>query len=329
MNRTLSILFGLQLIVLISRGQPYQSASEQHGHLKVSNGRIIDKANAAPRLRGISFSWSIWGGKKYYNPAVLNWLVDDFRVNIVRLSMAVQPAGGYLQKPQQQKALVLPLIDQAIKKGIYIIVDWHDHNAELHKKESIEFFEEIAIRYAGVPNIIYEIWNEPERQSWQVVKEYALDVVSAIRKHDRKNLIVLGSPHWDQDVNIAAGEPFSGFENIAYSFHFYASDKHHQEELRKKADEAIAKKLPLIVTEWGVGEANGDGKFDREKTKEWLDWMERNQLSWVNWNITDKDETTALLNPGAAENGGWRVSDLTEAGQFIRSKLRELNQKNR
>ncbi|MGX5688766.1 glycoside hydrolase family 5 protein [Arcticibacter tournemirensis] len=327
MNKALLILFGLLLIVLIGKGQPLQNAVELHGCLKVSNGKVVDKANVPPQLRGISFSWSIWRGEKYYNPKVLNWLVDDFGVNIVRLSMAVQPAGGYLQNPQRQKALVIPLIDQAIKKGIYVIVDWHDHNAELHKEEAIDFFEDIAIRYAGVPNILYEIWNEPERQSWRVIKHYAVDVISAIRKYDPKNLIVVGSPQWDQDIDIAAADPITGFENIAYSFHFYASDIHHQEGLRKKAEEAISKKLPLIVTEWGVGEANGDGRFDLEKTKKWLDWVESNQLSWINWNITDKDETTALLKPGASKYGQWSMSELTEAGLFIRSKLRELNER--
>jgi endoglucanase len=53
--------------------------------------------------------------------------------------------------------------------------------------------------------------------------------------------------------------------------------------------------------------------------------MEAGHLSWVNWNVTDKQETTALMLPGAPANGGWTQDQLTPAGIYIRSVLRELN----
>ena len=92
-----------------------------------------------------------------------------------------------------------------------------------------------------------------------------------------------------------------------------------------KADKAIKMKLPLMITEWGVGESDGNGKFDTEKTKRWLNWLEANHLSWVNWNITDKQETTAIMKPGAPANGGWTQDQLTPAGIYIRDVLRGLN----
>jgi endoglucanase len=183
----------------------------------------------------------------------------------------------------------------------------------------------MAKKYHGIPNVIYEIWNEPEAITWDTVKNYAVQVITEIRKYDPDNLIVVGSPHWDQDVNVAAADPIKGFKNIAYSFHFYASDKNHQERLRAKADLALKKGLPLIVTEWGVGEANGNGAFDRSKNAVWLKWLEDNKLSWVNWNITDKEETTAILMPGAPITAGWTNDQLTPAGTYIREKLVELN----
>jgi endoglucanase len=121
----------------------------------------------------------------------------------------------------------------------------------------------MAKRYKGVPNVIYEIWNEPTPVSWDSVKNYAVQVITEIRKYDPDNLIIVGSPHWDQDVDVAAADPIKGFKNIAYSFHFYASDPNHQEKLRAKADLALKKGLPLMVTEWGVGESNGNGRFDK------------------------------------------------------------------
>ncbi|WP_419788486.1 glycoside hydrolase family 5 protein [Mucilaginibacter sp. SP1R1] len=208
---------------------------------------------------------------------------------------------------------------------MYVLIDWHDHNSNLHTEQAKAFFKQMAQKYKGVPNVIYEIWNEPAATDWATVKSYALQVITVIRQYDKDNIIVVGSPHWDQDVDVAAADPIKGFNNIAYSFHFYASDPYHQDALRAKADKAIKLGLPLIITEWGVGEANGDGKFDLEKTNTWLKWMEDNQLSWANWNITDKHETTAILQKDAPVNGGWTPANLTPAGAYIRNELRDLN----
>jgi endoglucanase len=79
------------------------------------------------------------------------------------------------------------------------------------------------------------------------------------------------------------------------------------------------------VTEWGVGESNGNGEFNLEKTERWMDWMEKNRLSWVNWNVTDKDETTALVLPGAAASGGWSLEQLTGSGKYMREQLSKKN----
>jgi len=305
-------------------GQP-KSAVDIHGQLKVQKGQVLNKNNQPPQLRGISLSWSIWGGAKFYTPQVINWLHKDFKVNLIRLSMGVEPDGGYLKEPIKQKQLMIKMIDAAIKDGLYVIVDWHDHHADQHQEEAIVFFTEIAKKYAGNKNIIYEVFNEPTRIDWQIIKSYSTAVIKAIRKYDAQNLIIVGSPAWDQDVDVAAKSPIVGFKNIAYSFHFYASDPNHQGQLMKKADVAIAAGLPLFVTEWGVGEADGNGVFDLSKTNKWLQWMEKKKLSWANWNITDKKETTAILNQGASTSGNWSQEQLSPAGKYIRDKLRGLN----
>lgn len=327
MKHTVFFLALINTLVLgvYSGCRSYTTPIARHGRLQVKENQIVNKTGEPPQLRGISFSWSIWAGKKYYNTAVVDWLVDDFKVTLLRLSMAIEPDGGYLQQPHEQAALIQQVADHAIKRGVYVIIDWHDHNAEKNAEQAKAFFGQMARRYAGTPNVIYEIWNEPEQQTWPVIKTYSLELIETIRKHDPDNLIVVGSPHWDQDVDVAAEDPITGYRNIAYSFHFYASDPRHQENLRKKAETAIAKGLPLLVTEWGVGEANGDGVFDLEKTDRWMEWMEKHQLSWVNWNLTDKAETTAILVPGASIKGNWNPEALTAAGKYAKESLHKLN----
>ena len=300
-------------------------AVKKHGALHIGNGQILDRNNVPPQLRGISLSWSTWDGQKYYNPEIVSWLKSDFKINLLRVSMAVEPQGGYLQNPEMQEKIVTTVIDAAIEEGIYVLIDWHDHHANINLKAAKGFFSKMSKKYSGVPNVIYEIWNEPEKIDWKIVKEYAIAVISEIRKNDPENVIVVGSPRWDQDVDIAAKDPVTGFKNIAYSFHFYASDPNHQEKLMAKADAAIKAGLPLFITEWGVGEANGNGAFDRSKTTTWWNWMEKHKLSSANWNITDKKETTALLLPGASIKGNWNERQLTPAGLYIRKQLRKYN----
>jgi endoglucanase len=122
---------------------------------------------------------------------------------------------------------------------MYVLIDWHDHHAYQHQEEAISFFTEMAKKYSGKKNVIYEVFNEPTEIDWKTVKAYSIAVIKAIRKYDKQNVIIVGSPRWDQDVDIVAKDPIAGFKNIAYSFHFYASDRNHQEKLMKKADFAM------------------------------------------------------------------------------------------
>lgn len=319
------IMVGMLMSTGFLTSQAQSITNTSVSSLKVLNGKIVNDQGKPAQLRGISLSWSVWGGRKYYNPDVVKWLKSDFKVNLLRISMAVEPDSGYLKDPVAQQKLITNTIDAAIKQNLYVLIDWHDHHANKNVAQSKAFFAKMSKRYAGVPNVIYEIWNEPERIEWNIIKNYAQQVIAEIRKNDKQNLIVVGSPSWDQDVDIAAKDPIQDVNNVAYSFHFYASDPGHQEHLMAKADEAIKLKLPLFVTEWGVGESNGDGEFNLEKTDKWLKWMENNQLSWANWNITDKRETTAILSPGASVKGNWSPAELTPAGAYIKKELNKLN----
>lgn len=46
---------------------------------------------------------------------------------------------GYLANPAVEQAKVETVINAAIELGIYVIVDWHDHNAVLHPEAAVKF----------------------------------------------------------------------------------------------------------------------------------------------------------------------------------------------
>ena len=210
------------------------------------------------------------------------------------------------------------VIKGAIKNDIYVIIDWHSHSIQLEPAK--EFFAEMAQKYGQYPHVIYEIYNEPVDDTWKEVKEYSIEVIETIRKYDPDNIILVGSPHWDQDVHIVADDPIEGYDNIMYSLHFYAGT--HGEFLRERGNYAIGKGIPLFVSESGSMEASGDGPIDHEELQKWITWMEENKISYLNWSIADKDETCSMLKKSASSKGEWKEEDLKESGRLMREYLR-------
>jgi endoglucanase len=231
--------------------------------------------------------------------------------------MAVENA-GYLDNPAREVAQLKLVVDAAIASGIYVIVDWHDHNAQDHLDRSKAFFDEFVSAYANVPNIIYEIYNEPVGVSWSTVKTYATSVVGVIRARGAKNVIVVGTPNWSQDVDVAADDPLAD-TNVAYTLHFYAGS--HKAPYRAKALVAINKHLPLFVTEWGTTDASGNGGNDLVESQTWLTFLAQHQISWCNWSMFDKDESASALKPGASTSGPWPASELTTSGAFVSAAI--------
>ncbi|MGC8765692.1 MAG: glycoside hydrolase family 5 protein [Brevinematia bacterium] len=292
---------------------------EKYGRLRVSGNKIVDKNGNPIQLRGMSLFWSNygWGGDKFYNPSVVSNLVTTWNANIIRAAMGIENNGGYFQNPNYNKNLVKTVVDAAISNGIYVIIDWHDHN--IHSNEAVAFFSEIAGLYKTNDNLIFEIYNEPDNESWSQVKQYALQVIQAIRNAGADQIIVVGTPTWSQDVDVAANDPITGYQNIAYTLHFYAGT--HKQYLRDKALTAMNKGLALFVTEWGTCDASGNGGLDLNESQTWINFMNQYKLSWCNWSLNDKVETASALVSGASTTGPWPDSQLTTSGKFVKSNI--------
>ena len=288
---------------------------EINGLLQVSGNRIINKNGAPVSLAGNSFFWSNdnWGGERFYNPEVVEWLKKDWKTTIVRASMGVEDPGGYLDNKTGNKDRIKIIVDAAIEKGLYVIIDWHSHHAEDNTEEAVLFFEEMASIYGHHNNIIYEIYNEPLDISWSdTIKPYAVSVIQAIRSIDPDNIIVVGTPEWSQRVDLAAADPITGFSNIAYTLHFYTV--YHHQWLRDRASEALESGIALFVTEWG---SIGYSIIDSEANK-WMTWCHTNKISHCNWAVNDKEEEWSIVIPGASTSGNWSDEDLTDAGKLAK-----------
>jgi|GEM_PF-1528715 len=302
------------------------TAVQAYGQLKVQGTQILSQAGDPAVLRGMSLYWSLpaWGNStQFWNASVIKWLADDWHANVVRAAMGVEPSGGYLSNPTEQKAYVSTVVDAAIAKGIYVIIDWHDANASSHEASAVQFFQEMATKYGKYPNVIYEVFNEPDDESWATVKRYSTKVIDAIRAIDPDNLILVGSPQWDQAVRSPADDPITGRANIAYTLHFYAGT--HTDALRAEANYALTK-IPLFISEWGTSNADGNGGPFTASSDTWLSWADQNKLSWCNWSVHNLSESSAALTGSASPTGNWNpTSDLSASGQYVRTKMRAAN----
>lgn len=299
---------------------PKNSPVAQNGKLQVIGIQLSNQKGDALQLCGASLGWhNLW--PRFYNKKAVNWLAEDWKCNVVRAAMGVGLDDSYLENPEFALQCITPVIDAAIKKGIYVLIDFHSH--KMHTAEAKVFFTQMATKYGKYPNVIYEIWNEPDYFTWTEVKSYSEELIKTIRAIDPDNIILVGNPHWDQDLDKVADDPIVGATNIMYTMHFYAGT--HKKWLRDRTDAAMAKGIPVFVSECAGMEASGDGPVDQAEWQAFLDWMKVRKLSWCVWSVSDKNETCSMLLPRASSKGNWDDTLLKSWGEISRNSIRQAN----
>ncbi len=288
----------------------------ENGWLQVKGTQLCNEDGEPVALHGMSSHGLHWFGQYTSEQSIRN--TAKYGADLFRVAMYTGE-GGYLSQPETVKQQAIGAVDRAIKQDMYVIIDWHilsDGNPMDHLNESKAFFDEIAERYKDEPAVLYEICNEPNGGAdWaRDIKPYAVELVKTIRKHSEKGIILIGSSTWSQDVHLAAADPVIG-ENLMYTLHFYAGT--HGQWLRDRADSALKAGLPLFVSEWGTSAADGSGGVFIEESRQWLDFLDKRGISWANWSLCDKNETSAALKPGTSGDREWTGSDLSQSGKFV------------
>lgn len=298
-----------------------------HGKLSVSGTKLVDKNRKTFQLKGVSTHGIAWF-PGYVNKAAFQNLRDDWGANTVRLAMYTHEYDGYLaggNKAELEK-IVTNGVQYATELGMYVIIDWHTLNGAGSNPfntlpDAKLFWNKMSKKYASYNNVIYEICNEPNSgASWSSVKGYAEAVIKVIRANDPDAVILIGTPTWCQDVDQAAANPIKGQKNIMYTLHFYAGT--HKQWLRDKMVAAINKGLPIFVSEFGITDASGNGKCDIKEANTWIKTLDSYNVSYICWNLANKNESSAMIKSGVSKTSGWTYNDLKEEGQWFVDVLR-------
>lgn len=304
------------------------NAYTYNGKLSVKGSDLVNKSGRKVQLYGLSTHGMNWFGK-YANIDTIASLVEGFGINVIRFSMTTSE-GGYCNGTEATKKQMLADLEEGIaaatKLGIYVIVDWHmvgaseaaDKNPLTYLEQSKEFFGYISEKYKKNDNILYEIMNEPNGStSWSDCKKYANEIIPIIRKNS-DGIILVGNPNWTSDLKSVMRDPLTGYENIMYTYHFYAGDHKQTAQVETAYDSGF----PVFISEYGFMNSDGDGAIDDASGQNWKKVLDERNISYVAWNISNSECSSSIFKKGSNDIVDVSDENLREWGVYLKNWYR-------
>ena len=294
-----------------------------NGALHVDGTFLVDDEGNHTVLRGLSTHGLTWY-PQFVDEDIFRELSDKWNSNLIRLAMySTEYCTG---KKNESIALVTKGVDAAIATDMYVMIDWHvlrEEDPNVYLDEAADFFDFMSRRYSGVPNVIYEICNEPNGSAtWEDVKRYADYIIPVIRSNSPDAVIMVGTPDFSHDLDSVLDDPLD-YENIMYSYHFYAGT--HYGEDREKLDRVVSRGLPVYITECGITEVSNGGKEkgpDYENSKKWFTYMKKHDMGFTVWSLANKDEPPSMVKPIVTDFVPLDGRKLTDTGLWVRELVR-------
>ncbi len=291
-----------------------------YGALQVIGSSLCDSRGNPVQLKGVSTHGLAWF-PEYVNEELFRELREEWKANVVRLAMYTGESGGYCTGGDRERLrqLIRDGVKYASDQDMYVIIDWHilsDGDPNTYKEDAENFFREMSAEFADQDNVLYEICNEPNGgTSWSRIKEYAGEIIPVIRENDEDAVILVGTPNWSQYVEQAAADPVTDWDNIMYTLHFYAAT--HKESLRQAMTAALDGGLPIFVSEYSICDASGNGGIDEAQAEAWVETMDRYGVSYVAWNLSNKNETSSLFSASCTKTSGFTGDELSSTGKWL------------
>jgi hypothetical protein len=221
-----------------------------------------------------------------------------------------------------------PIVAWAGELGMYVIIDWHYignvatgagpqmPDLDVQPKElTLEFWQRTANYFQDTPNVIFEIFNEPQNITARDWHSNAMEIVQVIRDQGADQLVIVGGIDYGKDLSWVRENPIAD-DNIAYAAHIYPA---HPSYLWSHLFGEVAEIYPVLITEWGFMDENrnttqlylaGDRATYGEPLLEYLD---THHIGWVAcW--YDNDWRPPIFTQD------WK--DYTRYGEFVINKLK-------
>jgi hypothetical protein len=212
-----------------------------------------------------------------------------------------------------------PAIDYATGKNLYVIIDHHqidDASKGTSAADAKTFWSDIAPKFAGQSNVLYEPFNEPIDGSatWAQLKPAVQGWIDTIRGAGADNVIIVPSNSYCQRPGDAASDPPTDPKsNLMYTAHVYPGN--WNDNFRKQVATAVGK-APVFFTEWGYILGGGDATLGTSSATWGTDFqtvVDGNGGSWTAW-VTDNGWTPNMFTDSA-------ITQLTDFGKLVKSWL--------
>jgi endoglucanase len=297
------------------------------------DGRLLADPTGTPVIvRGISLidigMQHVWRGGV---PQALDLATrEGWNTQVVRLP--VYPGGDPWPFPLHDRVaretyltdILRPAVDYATRKGLYVIVDWHEISSVTSSKDedARTFWAYMAGQFADYPNVIYELFNEPidtvpgcvtgeTDACWPPFKAQAEGWIDIVRTTAPESLILIGGPSWSQVIGPAADDPIAD-PNVAYVGHIYPFHVTENDAVEQQIRRCAAVH-PVFLTEWGYGFDAADRTADKQPYADIVQTMaDELGLHHTAW-VADYDWAPPMYSDSQGT--------LTDFGEFVKTWL--------
>lgn len=291
--------------------------------LQVSGNKIMDENNNSIVLNGIMVpDLQMIDSKKNFKE---EYFTKVFECGGNAIRIPVHP-----DKWSSDKYYLWRYLDKVVTWAItnekYVIIDLHfignvKTGAGSEMKEvgmepldfSKEFWLTVAEYFKDVPNVIFEIYNEPAAISESDWTACAKELIDTVRSTGAKQLILVSGVDYSYNPTCWEKEPLKD-ENVAYTWHVFPSRKGWQQSMNE-----FVELYPVVVTEWGYISEKGLARQgyligSREDFGEPLyNFMNEHEVGWIACWYDDTWEPPMFFS---------NKEELTDWGKFVMEILR-------
>ena len=312
------------------------SCSPSPAPLVVENGELVTSTGKPAVLRGVSLADPYFlkevDGRNLTSD--LEELRTEWQADVLRVP--IYP-GLWTHHPNYLEKYVDPIVNEARKRGMYVILGWHAQGNPLtgqvdsmgwqntppwrgdpfrpNKDLAQAALKRIASRYQDQPHVLYSIYSEPAHISWSKWRPVAEELVDAVRDVDSTAIAIVPGVSWGYDLTGALNNPVRN-HSIVYETHPYPDKGSEWQSVVRQ----LEKEHPVFVGEWGFTEQHADSVTTDssaflEYGEELTTVCKELGIGWTAW-IWHSEWRPPMLK-------SFDRYEPTRYGQFVKEKLAE------
>ena len=162
-------------------------AENKNSELHVEGNKVLDKNGNKVMLTGVNCASLEWlSNPEKLLPTVI-YALDNWNANIIRLPLSQDRWFGFGgdqvgedESGERYRSIVDSIVYEIAKRNKYIIMDLHRSNCgywgefisgNMPDMNCLVFWKDIAGRYKNHPNVLFGLFNEPFKISWDVWRD--------------------------------------------------------------------------------------------------------------------------------------------------------------